>query len=216
MKTFIIAIVIIISSLNLYTQEKTGEMETIFGDKEYQSGYYGCPEVKYTQFNDQMEIMVGGRGGWIINHTFSIGLAGYGLVTNSEVNSGYIPRDSLDLRPYYVQTGMGGIFLQYTYSSNSMIHFTVNSLIGAGGASYTPNMRGMNTNMGFDYNNRNYDQSAFFVFEPGIGVEMNIFRFFRVELGGSYRIISGLDLPKVDNSSFGGASVNLAFKFGNF
>ena len=69
-----------------------------------------------------------------------------------------------------------------------------------------------------------YDASGYFIFEPGIGVEVNVFKFFRIELGGSYRFIAGLDMPVnpttkksyVEDKDLGSWSVNLALKFGKF
>lgn len=203
------------------------DMQTIFGNGKFTSGGYGATELKYTRILNQDALMLGGRGGWIINQTFSIGGGGYGLITSHEVPD-YIDSNYLAIsrsnRPYYLRVGWGGIFLQYTHSSNSLIHFTVNSLIGAGGANCTPSLNQMEE----DEKNKNiiahYEGSGFFIFEPGIGVEVNIFKFFRIELGGSYRLIAGLDMPVnpktntpyMESKDLGNWAVNLAFKFGKF
>ncbi|MFH1050294.1 MAG: hypothetical protein V1779_05105 [bacterium] len=214
MNKLIFFLTIIIISLPLQSQEKEGEVKTLFGNKEFEFGGYGCPEIKFTSFMQQYAIMVGGRAGWVIDHTFTIGGGGYGLVSSVEAPDFYHPDDLTDTRQYYFQIGYGGLFLEYTHSSNSLVHFTVNTLIGAGGASFTPYRYGMNNNMGYD-NNR-YDNSAFFVVEPGIGVELNIFKFFRIELGASYRYISGMDLNGFGSAWYNEPSANLAFKFGSF
>jgi len=204
---------IIIISSTVHAQEKEEEVKTFFGNKEYEYGGYGCPEVKFTSFMQQFAVMAGGKGGWVIDHTFTIGGGGYGLVSSVEAPDIY-NKPNNDTREYYFQIGYGGLFLEYTYSSNSLVHFTVNTLIGAGGASFTPYRYGMNNNMGYD--NERFDSSPFFVVEPGIGVELNVFKFFRIELGASYRYISGMDLNDFGSAWYNEPSANLAFKFGNF
>ena len=63
-----------------------------------------------------------------------------------------------------------------------------------------------------------YENSSYFVFEPGIGVELNVLKFFRIELGASYRIVTRLNMPisNTKASDVDGYSVNFAFKFGKF
>ena len=219
MKKILLLLLIFTIAIPLFAQKNTNdeEIQTIFGDGEFTSGGYGSPEIKYTQFLDENALMVGGRGGWIINHTFSIGGAGYGLVTSHPVyyDSNYNEQN-------YLRVGWGGVFLQYTNSSNKLVHFTVNSLIGAGFSACMPSFNQMDNNRG--NMNSDFGGSGFFIFEPGIGVELNVLKFFRVELGGSYRIIAGLDMPVnpdtnipyVVKSDMGNWSVNLAFKFGEF
>jgi hypothetical protein len=58
--------------------------ETLFsGNVEH--GGFGGPVVKFTQIKDEFGVLVGGRGGWIINHSFVLGAGGYG-------DSGAIPQ----------------------------------------------------------------------------------------------------------------------------
>ena len=41
-----------------------------------ESGGFGAPVWKITQINGETAMLTGGRGGWIINHTFVIGGGG--------------------------------------------------------------------------------------------------------------------------------------------
>jgi len=63
----------------------TNHQETLFDGKGYSSGGYGGLEFKGTSIKDRAALLVGGRGGWIISNTFSIGLGLYGLTTTHEV-----------------------------------------------------------------------------------------------------------------------------------
>lgn len=191
------------------------QQETLFGNGKITHGGYGGPELKVTQFNDDWGLAFGGRGGWIINSAFSIGGGGYGIVTKHTVDYDYSKDPNADIR---LNVGYGGLFLEYINSSNRVVHFTVNALIGAGGASYGV----------YDEDDRwdNYDDikesSPFFVLEPGITAEVNVFKFFRISAGVSYRWASGAELFNTDgtlltdDNDISGMSANICFKFGSF
>lgn len=188
------------------SNDEEEEMETLFGTQ-IRSGGYGGPEVKISPIQDELGVLVGGRGGWIINSTFSIGGGGYGLVTSHKIKNYSTTGDTIP----YLRCGWGGVFLEYINSSNKLIHFTANTLIGGGGAVYTDE---------FDDDNKkeikSYENSSFFVIEPGLSIEINIVKNFRIAIGASYRFISGLELSKTKNSDIGGITANIIFKFGSF
>ena len=47
-----------------------------------ESGGFGAPVVKMTSMMDEFAVLLGGRGGWILNRTFVLGGGGYGLVND--------------------------------------------------------------------------------------------------------------------------------------
>ncbi|MCL5991856.1 MAG: hypothetical protein M1419_07115, partial [Bacteroidetes bacterium] len=199
------------STMALEVKQDTDESETLFGNGEITHGGYGAVELKLTQLQGEMGLLIGGRGGWIINNSFSIGGGGYGLVTSQKINNYPTYYDDSSA---YLRVGWGGLFVEYINSSNKLIHFTVNTLIGAGGASYTRSYHdGMN-----NWNNDGwmYESTPFFVVEPGATIDLNVAKFFRISLGASYRFVSGVELSKSTNKDFSGPSANLAFKFGKF
>ncbi|NIN69246.1 MAG: hypothetical protein GTO63_32105, partial [Anaerolineae bacterium] len=56
------------------------EPETLI-EGDVRHGGFGGPVVKFTEVNNEFGVLVGGRGGWIINDSFVLGAGGYGLVT---------------------------------------------------------------------------------------------------------------------------------------
>jgi hypothetical protein len=208
MKKLLIAFALIFATIPAFSQ--TGEQETLFGNEELRNGGYGAPEVKFTKIHDDFGVMVGGRGGWIINSTFSIGGGGYALTTSPKV---YDINDT----SYYLRMGYGGAFIEYINSSNSLVHFTVNALIGAGGATNTHSINHMIKNGNYDVTyNWNDDQTTFFIFEPGVTVDVNLLKFMRLSIGGSYRLVSGVELKGVTNQDISGPSGSIGIKFGKF
>jgi hypothetical protein len=207
MKTLSKLIVLsLILSFQLFAQE-----ETLVGNGEVTHGGFGGPVIKYTQIKGEPAILVGGRGGWIINHTFIIGGGGYGLANDIRANNPLIVAPGIT-KPY-LNFGYGGLELEYIIESDKLLHFSVYSLIGAGSVSYRAGL--------FNHNETDWDHSgspndAFFVFEPAANVELNIISFLRINAGVSYRFVSGVNFDDLENSDLAGLSANLTLKFGAF
>jgi hypothetical protein len=178
-----------------------GQEETLL-QQEIESGGFGAPVVRFTDVNDDFGVMVGGRGGWIVNHAFSLGGGGYGLANS--IDAGPAVPDSLEL-----SMGYGGLELEFIGRSDRLVHLTFYTLIGAGGVSINPE--------GDDDNGDDDGESdAFFVVEPIANVELNITTFFRINAGAGYRFVWNVDTPGLENKDLSGATVSLTFKFGKF
>jgi hypothetical protein len=215
---------LLVLSVTLVGAQNTDEEEefgTIFGNN-FSSGGYGAPELKMGPVNNENSLFMGGRGGWIIGHKFVIGGGGFGLVTKNTFmedpanKPSGLPADST--RSIKIDMGYGGVLLEYIVLPKKAIHLSIPVLIGAGGTSL-----GAETyvNQGNDYSEEwaTYDfieSSGFFVLEPGLYLELNMTRFFRLTFGGTYRYISGASLQRLSNSDLSGYTVNLALKFGGF
>ena len=101
-----------------------------------------------------------------------------------------------------------------------MLHFTINSFIGMGGVTYTRGVDDENYSLD-DWKKFKHPSCFVFVFEPGVSMELNVFKAFRMALGVSYRYLPNFELQHegkniVSKDAFNGVSVNLAFKFGQF
>ncbi len=161
-------------------------------------GLYGGPIVMFSKLNDDFACLVGGKGGLMFNHMFVIGGGGYGLVNEIDAPPVYPSPDLL------LDFGYGGVFFEFVLGSHKIVHLSMNALIGGGGAQYrTPY---------YDY----WDDDAFFVFEPGADLELNVSHHFRIGLGGTYRLIQGIGLTGLSDQDLSGPSGVLTFKFGHF
>lgn len=186
-----------------YAQQET----LISGDVSF--GGFGGPVLGLTGINGQPALLVGGRGGVVINfrelHSLGIGGGGTGLVTN-------VPADGVfndDGEQMYLALGYGGVDLEYTHRTNRLVHVTAQTLIGAGGVSHR-----RKDYEDFDNDVRNSD--PFFVFEPGVNAELNVTTFFRIGVGITYRFVSGVDLAGVNDNELSGVTGTTTFKFGGF
>lgn len=176
------------------------EQTLISGDIE--SGGFGGPVLKVTEFRDDVGLLVGGRGGWIINHAFVIGGGGYGLTTNIDA----------PVFDHYLNVGYGGGIIEYIVLSDKLIHLSVNALIGGGGVNYR--QRDWDD---WDWDGNWYDDTDdFFVAEPGVDLMLNVSKIFRVGVGVSYRYVNGVDIRGLSDSDMSGLSATFTLKFGKF
>lgn len=195
------------STVELYS-ERQKEPETLIDNKIHSSGY-GALSTQYSKFNHQDALFLGAYGGWMINHKFMLGLGGYGLVT-SHTGFGVNPVTN---EPNKLRMGYGGLMAEYTFSGNRPFHITANSLIGVGGISNGYEKKGDSNDQD---NWQSVKSSAFFVAQPGMNVEANLTKWFRVSVGGSYRLIAGSNLAGISNEDMSAPAANLSFKFGAF
>ena len=197
MTRFVIPILILMIAVPAFADEQT----LISGDIE--SGGYGGIEVKFADINGEWEVLVGGRGAWIINHKFLLGGAGYGLATQGKISP-----QSVFPYYYYVdrfEMGYGGVMIGYVAGSDRLIHLTVETLIGGGGI--TP------------FNERydgDFDTDVFFIAEPEVSFVANLTKMVRFGFGASYRFTSGVDYLGLDDNDISGPAINLMLKFGKF
>src|SRR5262245_35265320 len=96
---------------------------------------FGGPAVRYTRVADQDGVMVGARGGIIINRSLVLSGAAYGLVNDVDVPNG--PPGPLELRaPLDLRFGYGGFELEYIVKPDAVAHVSLSALIGGGATQY--------------------------------------------------------------------------------
>ena len=115
----------------------------------------------------------------------------------------------------YLYGGFGGLIVGAIVAPNELIHLTFPLILGAG-AIHSSTENYFKTNQGFNSQAAEEQTSVILVVEPGAELEINITRFLRVSLGGSYRIVENTDITDVSNKSLSGFSENFSLKFGSF
>lgn len=176
------------------------EAEVLVGG-ELEHGGYGGPEMRFTTVRGEGAVFLGGRGGWVINHSVVLGGAGYGMVTRVAAPDAAQPASGR----YDVTFGYGGVFIEGIILPHRLWHLSLASLFGGGGITYRE--RG---------NDMTRSSAEVFVWEPSATLEFNVVRFLRIDLGASWRMVRGVDLAGLSNSDLTGFSGLLAFKFGTF
>ncbi|OGU56427.1 MAG: hypothetical protein A2X64_03180 [Ignavibacteria bacterium GWF2_33_9] len=226
-KLFTALTIVILTVLSLPSGASAQE-KVLFGGS-LQSGGYGGPSLSFGQINDEIGLFVGGKGAWVINHTFAIGIGGEGLVSNHKVKGysqevvsflNYPETTYIDSSWYLSDFGYGGVYLEYIYNSNELVHLTGTILIGGGHLAYNPEPISMNQNHYPHYDSEylSYDRksSNFFVIEPALNAEINVAKWFRFDAGLGYRLVSSVDMPNTTSEQLSGLYGKITFKFGKF
>ncbi|MFZ1331944.1 MAG: hypothetical protein WAR83_07145 [Flavobacteriales bacterium] len=204
------------------TNEHAQEPRTLFGGNgKIKHGGWGAPTASYTQVMKQDAMLVGLRGGWLINHRLTIGVAGQGMVTpltNKAYEELLIAEDGAGLSTSRFNMGYGGLLIEPVISYKSPIHISLPIIIGAGGCGYTTSTRSPGHDEWFEWDEYDYrnDSEAFFVLEPGIDLEMNVIPLLRFGIGASYRYTTEVDLPATAKDALHGITAGFSIKVGKF
>jgi hypothetical protein len=148
--------------------------------------------------NGHAAVFVGGRGAWLIAHRFAIGGGGMALVNDVE-------GPTLGGTRHDVRMGHGGIWFESAFSPMRRVHLNAGVLVGVGSASLSVSGSG-----------ERVEDDAFFVVEPSLLAELNLGPSVRAQLGGTWRLVQGLELTGVSSSDLSGPTAVLVLKFGSF
>ncbi|MDZ7334877.1 MAG: hypothetical protein ONB13_09860 [candidate division KSB1 bacterium] len=198
MKTTGVILMLLLLATSVFSQQ-----ETLFSG-EIDHGGFGGPVVKFSSINGKFGVLVGGRGGWIIDHKLMIGGGGYGLAN-------YVAANRLGpLNEKYLDFGYGGLEIEWVVNSDKLLHFSFHTLIGAGAIQYRNEAR--------DITFGDMPNDALFVLEPGATLDLNVTTWFRLSAGASYRYITGVEEGSrlSSNQDLSGPSAILMLRFGKF
>lgn len=90
--------------------------ETILKGGIRESGGFGGPTLKIARVRGVSSVIIGGRGGWIINNQYVIGGGGYALVTDVELEK--LGPDTTR----YLDFGYSGLEFEYVSQSDRLVH----------------------------------------------------------------------------------------------
>jgi len=209
MKKIIIALLALNLMFTTYAQNnnQSEEINTILGNNSYTQGGYGAFGAGYSMIDDMDAFVVSGRAAWIVGHSLAIGVAGSGFINDIHYNP--VLDDDVNLNG-----GYGGILVEPIIFPKAPVHLAFPITAGAGGIAYTR----------ISYNGDPWeygtafveDTEAFLFFEPGVEMELNVLKFFRLALGMSYRMTTNIELYDTNPDVLNGITTSLTFKFGKF
>jgi hypothetical protein len=173
--------------------------ETVFSGTHSVSGAGGFL-FGTTSLNGKSAFMASGRGGAIIDHFFEIGGSGTGMSIGNFQNQSN----------QRLSFGYGGFLVGVVPQSEKLVHARAHFLLGAGGASI--HTMKLNQEMGDEIGSASYG-----VFEPSVGLELNLFRPGRAYVDISWRQVwGGATLAGVKASDLSSWGAGLGFRFGEF
>ncbi|HCM77190.1 MAG TPA: hypothetical protein DIS90_12455 [Cytophagales bacterium] len=215
MKKNILALIVcsLISSVGFSQSRESGtEIQTLFKNNPVRtSGGYGAISNKFTTIKGEYANLVEMYGGWYINQRFMLGLSGGATTNNIPVPFEYaaIPGERLSY-----EYGQFGLATEYVLGSNRTFHIVFHLMTGAGFTVQYDRYNVWETSNG--RNHVGLDENWFFVAEPEIQLEVNVFKWMRFSPGYSYRSVYGSDAAGLRDEDLSGSSFNLTLKFGKF
>ncbi len=144
----------------------SAQNESLFDkDFEFESGCYGGPTFRFTTINGDFTYLAGFGGAWIIDHRVTIGGSLFWLDSDIET--------TVSGTSYDIDMDYGGFDMGYVILPDRVVHLTVYTLVGGGEV--------VSENTLTD----NCDSNEFFAVEPNIDVDLNVFEWFRISVGGA-------------------------------
>ncbi|WP_423737962.1 hypothetical protein [Chitinophaga caseinilytica] len=167
-------------------------------------GGFGAPTIKFTTFDDQMGVLLGGYAGVMLNSRLMLGAGAYALVNNIEA-----PRPDPAGPALYWNMWYTGFVPEYTIKGNKLVHLAVGALVGGGGVMKNERYKSWDEFESIGY-------SSFFVGEPHVNLELNITSYLRLGIGGSYRFVRGSGTEGITDEKLSGPSAHFTIKAGRF
>jgi hypothetical protein len=189
-KSFVPTLAFLLLSTLLSAQRE----QTVLGDRGWGfSGIWGGYHHQYTRYGDLNEFNRGGFFGFEFGKSLLVGWGNYRV--SNEFNW-----QGTDNQPFTMRWNT--FKLGYSFQSYRAIHPMLNFDFGRGRTT----LAGVNDRI--------------FVMQPAAGVEINVFRWFRLGLEGGYRFVQGNDNRALLRSDlegpYGQASLRFGFSWGRY
>ncbi|NVN93766.1 MAG: hypothetical protein HXX18_00640 [Bacteroidetes bacterium] len=183
---------------------------------------FGAPIVEFSSKGGSIAVSTGGGGAVLLNQTFYIGAYGMGLATEHDLEGLKVMQSNGEIINYPTMRtsfGHGGFWLGYIHNRKDAFHWVVSTKIGWGSIDLVDAdfEKDSHTKVGLD---------QVFVLTPQIEMEMNLTRWFKINIGAGYRYVSGVDktylnekgetLSFYKSSDFNSPQASISFLFGGF
>src|SRR5688572_3729070 len=193
------------------------DIETVFNGGARSVRGYGALTNKFSTLGGEYANLVCAYGGVFINHKLMIGIGGEALTNRLDVP---LQHRADPLRDLNYEYGQFGLVTEYVLGSNKAFHIAFNLFSGAGFTlQHERNDWHDYDDDDFDFDdddNESLDENWFFVAEPGVQLEINVFKWMRFSPGISYRAAFGSDGLGMKDSDISNISYNATLKFGGF
>ncbi len=161
---------------------------------------FGGPLIEFSSINGDLAVSSGGGGAALLNNRFFFG--GYGMGLTNEVN--FTLENQMQVE---TEMGHGGMWLGGIIKPNKILHFGVSTKLGWGSidtydVSFTQR--------------RSLGDDDIFVVTPQVEMELNVARWFKINVGAGYRKVIGVEETMYQATDFDSGVVTLGFLFGWF
>lgn len=220
MKNALLLLAAVLFTVFSFAQETT-QPEYLFSMKDVRFSGFGGPTIEFSQLDGDFAVSNGGGGALLINQKFFVGGYGMGISTEHDFPTIYKQNPNEEIDNLRINFGHGGLWLGYINNSHKLIHWGISTRIGGGGISL------MDRNIDYD-EDYEFSQDAVFVLSPSLEMEINLARWFKMNINAGYRLVTGISDEKYDSSAagdqksyytsemFNSPTIGIGFLFGGF
>ena len=169
----------------------------LFKDKSTPLSFIINPTYQYSQVAQQFCGIPGIRAGVIFNNKFLIG-----GVYNMTIGDIALPASKGAGK---LQMKWGGIHFEYTLWPLQVVHLTIPLSAGIGQMKITESANETLTG-----------SPNFYIAEPGLMIEINVWKYAKLGFGGSYRYTANVSYNSLTTNELNGFSAVVSVKFGIF
>jgi hypothetical protein len=216
MKNLILYSIIALASISIYAQNEgkdshegrsNDEIRTLMGRNQHSNGGYGSFGAGYTMIDKKDAVTLSGRGAWIVGHSLALGFAGTGFINS------FSP-DIVPDRVVNLTGGYAGFLFEPILLPKFPVHLSFPVIAGAGGIAYTSSLQPVNS---WEYYDTWVEETeTYLIAEPGVELELNVLKFFRMAFGLSYRFTTDINWNHSSPDVLEGWTAGMSFKFGKF
>ena len=175
----------------LNAQEQGDSTKYLFSEKIVFSGF-GSPFVEFSSVNKQFAVCFGAGAAMMINHTLFLGGYFEGIMTNHYRTD---LQSIVDDENPKISFEHGGIWLGYIHKHSKAVHGGLSMKLGWGEIELADG-EGGNPDSDYNYTDR------IFNIQPQAELEMNLTKWFKVNVGVGYRIVTGIDATYPDDKGY--------------
>ena len=183
------------------------EIRTLMGTNRGSNGGYGSFGAGYTLIDNKDAVTLTGRAAWIVGHSLAFGFAGTGFINS------FSP-DVIPDRVVNLTGGYGGFLFEPILLPRFPVHLSFPVIAGFGGIAHTSSYQPDNSWEYYD--TWVEDTETYLIAEPGVELELNVLKFFRMSFGLSYRFTTDINWTYSAPDVLEGWNAGMSFKFGKF
>lgn len=213
-KQFLLLLAIVsISATSIKVNAQDENIRTLFKGGNHRTTAYAALTNSITNIDGQYANLAGIYGGVYLNRRVMIGVGAAAATNNIPVPAQF---SSIEGRDMSYEYGQFGLVTEVVVGSNRVFHPVFHLFAGPGFTvqydRYGDNSEGWDA---WDQRAKR-DENWFMVAEPGVQLEINVFKWMRFSPGVSYRLAYGNDAKGLSDSKLSGMNLNLSLKFGRF
>lgn len=186
------------------TAQTNDEAKTIFGNGKPHLGYFVSPFGQVGKIAGSTAVLPGINAGLLFNNKFTIG-ASYKFIATENTPVGEAD-DRLYLDQFYA-----GLKFEYSIFPTKPVHFNLFLEAGLGHTELD-----MKDAYEFDHFEGSGTNASFFYAEPGAAIELNLWKYLKLDIGAGYRFASAVTYRSITEKNIMGFTFSGGLKIGLF